>query len=78
MSNEADPEFAAVAERIQANVGRQGFMDLVGAELSELSRGNCTIAVERRPELLQQHGFFHGWSTTPRPLRQRPGAAGRH
>ena len=63
MSSEADPEFAAVAERIHANVGRQGFMNLVGAELSELSRGACTIAVARRPELLQQHGFFHGGVT---------------
>jgi uncharacterized protein (TIGR00369 family) len=63
MRAEADPEFAAVAERIHANVGRQGFMNLVGAELSELSRGTCTIAVERRPELLQQHGFFHGGVT---------------
>ena len=63
MRAEADPEFAAVAERIHANVGRQGFMNLVGAELSELSRGTCTIAVARRPELLQQHGFFHGGVT---------------
>lgn len=82
MSNEADPEFAAVAERIHANIGRQGFMNLVGAELSELSRGTCTIAVERRPELLQQHGFFHGgvtasWSTMPRRLQRRPPAASR-
>lgn len=38
-------------------------MNLVGAELSELSRGTCTIAVDRRPELLQQHGFFHGGVT---------------
>ena len=63
MSNEADPEFVAVAERIQTSVGRQGFMNLIGAELSELARGTCTIAVERRPELLQQHGFFHGGVT---------------
>ncbi|MGT2436112.1 PaaI family thioesterase [Bradyrhizobium betae] len=63
MRNEADPEFAAVAERIHANVGRQGFMNLVGAELSDLARGKCTIAVDRRPELLQQHGFFHGGVT---------------
>jgi len=63
MSNAPDPDFAPIAERIHANVGRQGFMNLVGAELSELSRGQCTIAVERRPELLQQHGFFHGGVT---------------
>lgn len=63
MQNEADPEFAAVAERINVNVGRQGFMRLVGAEISDLSRGKCTIAVDRRPDLLQQHGFFHGGVT---------------
>ncbi|MGX4772318.1 PaaI family thioesterase [Bradyrhizobium guangdongense] len=63
MQTQADADFAALAARIHANVGRQGFMNLVGAELSELSRGACTIAVERRPELLQQHGFFHGGVT---------------
>ena len=63
MRTEADPDFEPIAERIHANVGRQGFMNLVGAELSDLSRGTCTIAVERRPELLQQHGFFHGGVT---------------
>ena len=55
-----DTEFAPIEHRIRENVGRQGFMNLVGAELSELARGHCTIAVDRRPELLQQHGFFHG------------------
>lgn len=63
MQTETDPEFAAVAERIRTHVGRQGFMALVGAEVSELTRGTCTLAVERRPELLQQHGFFHGGVT---------------
>ena len=58
-----DPDFAAVATRIRDNVGRQGFMIHVGAELSELSRGSCTLEVGRRPELLQQHGLFHGGVT---------------
>src|SRR2546423_3689954 len=38
-------------------------MTHVGAELSELARGSCTLAVDRRPELLQQHGLFHGGVT---------------
>ncbi len=63
MTTKPDPDFAEIAERIRTNVGRQGFMSLVGAELSDLARGECTIAVERRPELLQQHGFFHGGVT---------------
>jgi len=57
---EDDPDFEPIERLIRENVGRQGFMNLVGAELSELARGHCTIAVDRRPELLQQHGFFHG------------------
>jgi uncharacterized protein (TIGR00369 family) len=63
MSPDIDPDFAPIATRIRDNVGRQGFMNHVGAELSELTRGTCTIAVDRRPELLQQHGLFHGGVT---------------
>ena len=63
MTANNDPDFDSVATRIRDNVGRQGFMRHVGAELSELARGSCTLEVERRPELLQQHGFFHGGVT---------------
>jgi uncharacterized protein (TIGR00369 family) len=63
MSANADPDFAPIATRIRDNVGRQGFMSHIGAELSELTRGTCTLAVDRRPELLQQHGLFHGGVT---------------
>ena len=56
-----DPDFAPIAQRIRDSVGRQGFMG--GAELSELARGSCTLAVDRRPGLLQQHGLFHGGVT---------------
>jgi len=63
MTETADAEFAPIEARIRENVGLQGFMRLVGGELSELSRGTCTIAIDRRPELLQQHGFFHGGVT---------------
>ena len=58
-----DPEFAPIETRIRDNVGRQGFMNHVGAELSELTRGSCTLEVDRRPELLQQYGLFHGGVT---------------
>lgn len=63
MTANNDPDFDSVATRIRDNVGRQGFMRHVGAELSELARGSCTLEVERRPELLQQHGLFHGGVT---------------
>ena len=77
MSGNNDPDFAPIATRIRDNVGRQGFMTHIGAELSELTRGTCTLAVDRRPELLQQHGLFHGgvtppsWSTMPPRLQPR-------
>jgi uncharacterized protein (TIGR00369 family) len=58
-----DPDFAPIATAIRDNIGRQGFMALIAAELSELARGSCTLTVDRRPELLQQHGFFHGGVT---------------
>jgi uncharacterized protein (TIGR00369 family) len=63
MNFERDPDFAPIATRIRDSVGRQGFMRHIGAELSELTRGACTLEVERRPELLQQHGLFHGGVT---------------
>jgi uncharacterized protein (TIGR00369 family) len=63
MIAEIDPDFAPLAMLIRDSLARQGFMALVGAELSELARGLCTLAVDRRPELLQQQGFFHGGVT---------------
>ena len=63
MNSERDLDFAPIAMRIRDNVGRQGFMNYIGAELSELTRGACTLTVDRRPELLQQYGLFHGGVT---------------
>jgi uncharacterized protein (TIGR00369 family) len=60
---DTDADFAAVGGRIRESVARQGFMALVGAEIMELSRGACVLAVDRRPQLLQQHGYFHGGVT---------------
>src|ERR1700716_399003 len=63
MTGALDPDFAPIEKRIRESVGQQGFMVHVGAELCELARGTCTLAVDRRPELLQQHGLFH-WGGT--------------
>jgi uncharacterized protein (TIGR00369 family) len=60
---DSDPDFTTIAEWIRRSIDQQGFMTHIGAELSELKRGSCTLAVDRRPELLQQHGFFHGGVT---------------
>jgi uncharacterized protein (TIGR00369 family) len=63
MIGDLDPDFAPIAKRIRESLGQQGFMTHIGAELSELTRGSCTLVVDRRPQLLQQHGFFHGGVT---------------
>ena len=63
MTEDIDSDFAPIAERIRKSIAGQGFMSHVGAELCELTRGSCTLAVDRQPELLQQHGLFHGGVT---------------
>lgn len=60
---QTDTEFTPIAAHIRNNVMRQGFMTQVGAEVTDLTRGTCVLSVDRRPELLQQNGFFHGGVT---------------
>jgi uncharacterized protein (TIGR00369 family) len=63
MTDAIDEDFLTIATRIRESLGQQGFMAHMGAELTELARGSCTLVVDRRPELLQQHGLFHGGVT---------------
>jgi uncharacterized protein (TIGR00369 family) len=58
-----DVTIDAHEQRIRQHVAAQGFMQLIGAELGRLSRGTCEMSVDKRPELLQQHGMFHGGVT---------------
>lgn len=52
-----NPDFAA---RVRHSFARQGAMRLIGAELSRVEPGRADITVAFRPELSQQHGYFHG------------------
>jgi uncharacterized protein (TIGR00369 family) len=52
-----NPEFA---ERVRDSFRRQPFMALLGARLGEVAPGRCEIRLRYRPELSQQHGYFHG------------------
>ncbi|BBK35761.1 thioesterase [Allostella sp. ATCC 35155] len=52
-----DPEYAA---RVRASFDRQPFMRLIGASVDAVEPGRCRISLPYRPELSQQHGFFHG------------------
>jgi len=49
-----------LAELVRRTFDAQGFMRLVGAKVEFVERGKVTLGVDRRDELLQQHGFFHG------------------
>jgi uncharacterized protein (TIGR00369 family) len=53
-------DFPAAAAAIRSTLESQGFTKLVGAEVVSVERNLVTMAVNRRPELLQQNGLFHG------------------
>lgn len=55
-----DPDFAA---RIRDSFGRQGAMSHLGARMTRVEPGEVEIELAFRPELTQQHGFFHGGVT---------------
>ena len=50
----------AFAERVVASFARQAFMAFIGARMVSIEPGGCDIELPYRPELGQQHGFFHG------------------
>ena len=52
----ADPAFEA---RTRESFARQGAMAYLGAVLEKVGPGRVEISLAFRPELSQQHGFFH-------------------
>jgi len=52
-----DPGFE---RRVRDSFARQRVMGFLGAELGEVGPGHALITLPYRPELSQQHGFFHG------------------
>lgn len=52
-----------IASRVRDSFARQGLMRLLGAELAEMKAGLVTISLPFRPELTQQHGYFHAGGT---------------
>ena len=57
----ADNNFA---QRVRESFGRQTIMALIGAELSRVEPGLVEIQLPHRPDLCQQHGFFHAGVTS--------------
>jgi hypothetical protein len=60
-SEDASPEIQA---RIRASFERQGLMRHLGAQLAHVGPGRVDIVLPHRPELTQQHGYFHAGVTT--------------
>lgn len=52
-----DPEFE---QRVRDSFSRQQVMSFLGASLGGVAPGFCEIRLPYRPELSQQHGYFHG------------------
>ena len=50
----------AYAERVRSSFDRQKIMALLGAQLVRVEPGECEIHLPFRPELTQQHGYYHG------------------
>ena len=53
------PAFAGYEERARSSFARQGAMALIGARIVDICPGYCAIALKRRPEVTQQHGYVH-------------------
>ena len=56
-----DPLYAT---RVRDSFDRQPAMAYIGANLSLIEPGRAEIELLYRPQLTQQHGFFHGGITT--------------
>ena len=66
MDGRTQPEQASpeVVKRIQASFGNQGLMRHLGARLTHIAPGLVHIELPYRPEVSQQHGYFHAGATS--------------
>lgn len=59
-----DPVTPDIETRTRDSFARQGLMAHLGAEMTDIRAGLVTICLPFRPELTQQHGFFHAGGTS--------------
>ena len=57
MSEHSAPD--GFAERVRRSFEAQAFMRTIGARLERVAPGEVDIALERREDLTQQHGYLH-------------------
>lgn len=58
---QASPE---VRKRVRDSFDRQGLMGHLGARLTHIGPGRVHIELPARPEVTQQHGYFHAGATS--------------
>ena len=56
-----NPEFR---KAVEDSFHRQGIMGLIGARLASVEPGEVVIELDFRPDLSQQHGYFHAGVTS--------------
>lgn len=54
----------SIEQRVRKTYARQAAMNLIGAVLARVTTGEVTIELPFRPDLAQQHGFFHAGIVT--------------
>ena len=66
MTDETELEQASaeVQARVRTSFDRQGLMRHLGARLTHVGPGRVHIALPSRPEVTQQHGYFHAGATS--------------
>ncbi|MFI5695527.1 PaaI family thioesterase [Kribbella sp. NPDC051586] len=55
---------ADVRARVRESFERQGLMEHLGARISHIGPGEVRIELPSRPEVTQQHGYFHAGATS--------------
>ncbi|MEW1865761.1 PaaI family thioesterase [Streptomyces sp. NPDC088194] len=55
---------AEVRARVRESFERQGLMNHLGARMTRIAPGRVHIVLPSRPELTQQHGYFHAGATS--------------
>jgi uncharacterized protein (TIGR00369 family) len=58
---QASPEVHA---RVRRSFDRQGLMGHLGARIAHIAPGRVHILLPSRPEVTQQHGYFHAGATS--------------
>ncbi|WP_406065242.1 PaaI family thioesterase [Streptomyces sp. NBC_01077] len=53
-----------VQKRVRASFDRQGLMAHLGARITHIGPGRVHIELPSRPEVTQQHGYFHAGATS--------------